>query len=369
MDPLVSVIIPTRERPEKLRACLRCLSQQSATTPRFEVIVSLDGPCEASRAVCEQAWSGFETVLVESPRQGIAVAKNGAIERSRGRLLLLINDDILPDPGFVEAHARAHAEREASALGEAMVLGHSPWVIPEDADGGASLFDRLLAHSSMVFFYDQMISPEGVVLGERDRDWGFRHAWNLNLSVSSALAREVGGFCPAIANCCYEDLEFAWRVNRARDGGVPVLFRPEALAPHDHRYTPEGFLERERRLGYSAYGFAKASPACAREVFGLEIDGVDELAYAARFLGHEGRAEERLRRAFESLSDLPASAIPAGEDGAKLLKLLEQQQVMLRRIVFRRGLIEAAEGTVIEGLFHPSDGLSTRSALLGHAPA
>ncbi|XOV76745.1 MAG: glycosyltransferase family 2 protein [Phycisphaerales bacterium] len=171
----------------------------------------------------------------------------------------MINDDILPEPGFVEAHVLAHAEREDAGLGEAMVLGHSPWVVPEDA----SLFDRLLAQSSMVFFYDRMITPEGVVLGERDRDWGFRHAWNLNLSVSSALAREVGGFCPAIANCCYEDLEFAWRVNRAREGGVPVLFRPEAIAPHDHRYTPEGFLERERRLGYSAFGFAKASPECA----------------------------------------------------------------------------------------------------------
>ncbi|XHC24977.1 glycosyltransferase family A protein [Phycisphaerales bacterium ac7] len=84
MDPLVSVIIPTRGRPEKLRACLGCLSEQNASTPRFEVVVSLDGPCEASRAVCELAWSGFDMVLVESPRQGIAVAKNWAIERSRG---------------------------------------------------------------------------------------------------------------------------------------------------------------------------------------------------------------------------------------------------------------------------------------------
>lgn len=365
MDPLVSVIIPTRGRPEKLRACLGCLSEQNASTPRFEVVVSLDGPCEASRAVCELAWSGFDMVLVESPRQGIAVAKNWAIERSRGRLLLLINDDILPEPGFVEAHVLAHAEREDAGLGEAMVLGHSPWVVPEDA----SLFDRLLAQSSMVFFYDRMITPEGVVLGERDRDWGFRHAWNLNLSVSAPVAREVGGFCPAIANCCYEDLEFAWRVNRAREGGVPVLFRPEAIAPHDHRYTPEGFLERERRLGYSAFGFAKASPECAREVFGLEIDGVDELAYAARFLGHEGRAEERLRGAFGGLAEIASSLVPEGETGMKLLKLLEQQQVMLRRIVFRRGLIEAAEGAVIEGLFHPSDGLPRRSSLLGHAPA
>lgn len=363
MDPLVSVIIPTRGRPEKLRACLRCLSGQHPSTPRFEVIVSLDGACEASRRVCEEHWAGFDLVPVEAPRQGIAVAKNWAIERSRGRLLLLINDDILPEAGFVAAHARAHAEREATGLGEAMVLGHSPWMVPEDA----SLFDRLLAQSSMVFFYDQMITPEGVVLGERDRDWGFRHAWNLNLSVSASLAREVGGFCPAIANCCYEDLEFAWRVNGARDGGVPVLFRPEALAPHDHRYTPKGFLERERRLGYSAFGFAKASPACAREVFGLEIDGVDELAYSARFLGHEGRAEERLRRAFGGLVELPASSIPGGEDGLKLLKLLEQQQVMLRRIVFRRGLIEAGEGARIDGLFHPSDGLPTRSALAGAA--
>ena len=365
MDPLVSVVIPTRGRPEKLRACLDRLSRQSASTPRFEVIVSLDGPCDASSAVCADDWAGFDLVLIEAPREGIAVAKNCAIEASRGRFLLLINDDILPEPGFVSAHAAAHAERASGGSPEAMILGHSPWLIPDDA----SLFDRLLAQSSMVFFYDQMISPGGDLLGERDRDWGYRHAWNLNLSVSTSLAHEAGGFCPAIANCCYEDLEFAWRVNRTREQGVPVLFRPEALAPHDHLYKPEGFLERERRLGYSAFGFAKASPACAEEVFGLEIDRADELAYAARFLGHEGRAEQRLRDAFGSLTGLSAEALPEGDAGSQLLKLLEQQQVMLRRIVFRRGLIEAAEGAVIPGLFHPADGLPTRPPLLGHAPA
>lgn len=365
MDPLVSVIVPTRGRPAKLKACLDGLLRPDAGSPPFEVVVALDGPCPESEAVCRGMGASGRVVVVEAPRRGIAVAKNAAIERARGGLLLLINDDILPEPGFVAAHAAAHAEREEAGLGPAMVVGHSPWVMPKDA----SLFDRLLAQSSMVFFYDRMITEDGEPLGERDRDWGFRHAWNLNLSVSAAIVREVGGFCPAIANCCYEDIELAWRVNRSVEGGVPVLFRPEARAPHDHRYTPAGYLDREYRLGYSAFGFAKASAACAREVFGLEIDSVDELAYAARFIGHEERAEARLMEAFESLAEVPASGVGRGEEGRAVLRALEQQHLMLRRLAFRRGLVFAAEGGEIEGLFHPSDALETEPAMRPHASA
>ncbi|MFU8829686.1 MAG: glycosyltransferase family 2 protein [Phycisphaerales bacterium] len=367
MDPILSVVVPTRSRPEKLRACLDLLQLQSPDTPAFEVVVSLDGPCPESQAVCEEPREGLEVVVVEAPREGIAVAKNAAIERSRGHLLLLINDDILPEPEFVGSHIRAHEEREAAGLGPAMVLGHSPWLMPEEAEpgeaGGVTLFDRLLAQSSMIFFYDKMITEDGTVLGDRDTDWGYRHAWNLNLSLPTSLACVVGGFRPALANCCYEDIEFAWRVNRSVDGGVPVLFRPEARAPHDHRYTPRGYLERELRLGYAAFGFAKVSPECAAEVFLLELDSVDELGYAARFIAHEGRAAGRLREGFESLAQLPPSAAGEGEAGRLMLRLLEQQQLMLKRVAFRRGLILAAEGGRIEGLFHPLDELPTEPGL------
>lgn len=363
MDPLVSVIIPTRTRPAKLRTCLDLLANQKDDTPPFEVLVALDGPCPESQSECAKHRPGLEVVLVVAPRHGIAVAKNYAIDMARGTILLLINDDILPEPGFVAAHSSAHQAGERLAPGPVMVVGHSPWVMPPSA----SLFDRLLAQSSMIFFYDQMIAEDGTVLGDRDRDWGYRHAWNLNLSLPTCLAREVGGFCPAIANCCYEDIELAWRIAQSREGGVPVLFRPEARAPHDHHYTPASYLEREYRLGYSAYGFAKASPGCAKSVFGLELDSVDELAYAARFIAHEGRAEPSLRRSLESLASIPAAAIGVGPQAITLLKTLEQQQIMLKRLAFRRGLIFAAEGGHIEGLFHPSDRLPTCAPLAQQA--
>jgi glycosyltransferase involved in cell wall biosynthesis len=327
--------------------------------------VALDGPCAASASVCEEPRPALEVIAFEAPRQGIAVAKNAAIERARGRLLLFINDDILPGPDFIAAHAQAHDQLDRAGRPPAMILGHSPWVMPHDA----TLFDRLLAQSSMVFFYDRMITEGGTPLDDRERDWGFRHAWNLNLSLPASLAREAGGFCPAIANCCYEDIEFAWRVSHSADHAVPVLFRPEARAPHDHRYTPSGYLDREYRLGYSAYGFAKASPSCAREVFGLELDSVDELAYAARFIAHEERAEPRLREAFESLTTLPAESTGQGSQASNMLRLIEQQQLLLKRLIFRRGLIHAAEGGTIEGLFHPADGLETACPFASHARA
>jgi len=250
-----SIVIPTRDRPGALRRCLQRLAAQEG--PAFETIVVLDGPDGASAEVAATFAAELDLTVIEAERRGIAFAKNRAVEIARGGLLLLLNDDVLPAPGFVGAHVRAHEERGSE--GPAMVVGHSPWVVQEPD----TLFALLLRSSSMIFFYDRMIDASGRVLAERDHDWGFRHAWNLNCSVSTEAVRAVGGFAEAVANCCYEDVELAYRITRRF--GAPVLFRPEAEAAHDHPYTPRKYLDREHRLGYSALGFALASP----EAFGL----------------------------------------------------------------------------------------------------
>ncbi|MBC7772634.1 MAG: glycosyltransferase, partial [Pyrinomonadaceae bacterium] len=59
----ISIIIPTRNRPDKLSHCLRALSRQQIPTMRglsgsFEVLVSLDGTDDASTVAANAAWEG-----------------------------------------------------------------------------------------------------------------------------------------------------------------------------------------------------------------------------------------------------------------------------------------------------------------------
>ncbi|MEO1129224.1 MAG: glycosyltransferase [Planctomycetota bacterium] len=333
--PDVSVVIPTRARPDALRACLRCLAGQ--THRDFEVIVVHDGPDPEGAAAAQAFANDLPLVTLVAPRAGIAVAKNRAIDAARGDLLLLINDDVLPAPEFVHAHVTAHGEQPA------MIVGHSPWV-PQAPD---TLFARVLRESSMVFFYDQMIDAGGSILAPQDHDWGFRHAWNLNCSLPTAIARDVGGFHPDIANCCFEDVEFAWRVVQRHR--TPVLFRPQATAPHEHAYTPEGYLERERRLGYSAWGFAQASPDAAQAVFARDLRAPEQVDHCQRLAS--ATPDDDLHEWFRALHAALAPTLAAGADGAEQIAAIYQKHLPLKRRAFAQGFLEAASGARIPGLF------------------
>ena len=65
--------------------------------------------------------SDLDVQHIALPRVGISAAKNAAFAEARGRIVLLLNDDVEPEPGFVLAHAAAHA------AGHRIVLGETPW--------------------------------------------------------------------------------------------------------------------------------------------------------------------------------------------------------------------------------------------------
>jgi hypothetical protein len=170
-----------------------------------------------------------------------------------------------------------------------------------------------------------------------DRDWGFRHAWGLNVSFPAAMVREVGGWTAFDLAYGYDDIEIAWRLGERFD--APVLHRPAALAPHDHRMEPEGYLARERSLGRTAWLFARTNPAFAWDVFGRDITSDDEIAYSRAFVERERAGVERLRPLFLALADKPAGAI----DDPDIIQMLYQQHLPLKRWEWRRGLVESCE--------------------------
>lgn len=323
----LSVLIPTKGRLDRLTACLTGLSSQTLDAQRFEVLVGVDGPDEGeaalARAVLPQAQ------VLDGRQAGPAATRNRLIERARGRVTLLLNDDVAPEPTCLAAHL--DAQRELAAAGRvALVLGASPWAIHEPD----RLFDRLIRSTSMVFFYDRMAD-------DPSRDWGFRHAWTLNLSAPTEAIRAVGGFDASLPGACYEDLEWAWRMRQRFD--APVLYRPKAVVVHDHRYEPAGYLDREQLLGREAYRLAGQAPACALELFGRDLTDPAEAAYARAFVACEGRAAERLAESFAQLAQLPASAVD-GPHAKELIAMLYEHHLLLKRWRWNTGLVEAADG-------------------------
>lgn len=329
------MLIPTHRRPDKLAACLASLARQSFDPTRFEVLVGVDGPDTGEAAAAARALPRAR--VFEFNHAGPAATRNQLLACARGEFLLWLNDDVALDPGCLAVHAAAHADL-AEVGRDAMILGSAPWAIREPD----RLFDRLLRETSMIFFYDRMDADQP---GSPDRDWGFRHAWTLNLSIRRSHA-DAEPFDDTLPCACFEDLEWAWRQSTRR--ALPVLYRPRAVAIHDHRYEPVGYLARERLLGREAFRLALAAPDCARAIFNRDLTSPAELRYALDFVERERPAVAALEESFQRLADLPADALAAAH-APHLTRMLYEHHLPLKRWHWRTGLIEAAAGAPYAG--------------------
>lgn len=327
----ISVIIPTRSRLQQLEDCLRGLLAQDYDARRFEILVGVDGDDDGETDAFARIAGGVLQGGVDHCGGGPAATRNVLINKARGRLLLLLNDDVVPHPALLSRHWQTHAE-----LGEqAMILGSAPWAISQPD----RLFDRLIRETSMVFFYDQMTDDDP------QRDWGFRHGWTLNLSVTTDAIRQVSGFCEAMNRPVYEDLELAWRLKDRF--AMPVLYRPAASVTHVHRYEPLAFLHRDAVLGHQAWRLAEVSPGCAIEMFGNDIRSDDEVEYSRDFLKRHEKTSTRHIPMFLQLAEIPADVV-RGPHARSLIAMIYEQGLMLRRYMWRLGHVAAAEGRSID---------------------
>lgn len=321
----------------------------------FEVVVALDGPDPASLGVCDKAKAaGLDLRVVEGSRDGYMVARNRALKVARGQLVISINDDVRPAANFVEAHLAAHDEGRTKGLRLCIISGDSPWITHEPD----RVFDRLIRETSMVFFYPVMEKAVREELeATRWRDWGFRHAWGLNTSIPMWALREVGPYAEYAGKYGYEDVEMVHRICHrfgpdsagvSKIGNVtanvPVLYRPEACAPHDHRMQPLDYLTREYRLGYTAWSFARVSSRCARELFrrDLTVEPEKELERALRHVAEKREAAQEAARLLEQSATIPAAEADVMAGFA--IDAAYQAHLPAKRWMWQFGLADALRG-------------------------
>lgn len=94
----VSVVIPTRNRPESLSRTLDALARQDRLPDEVVVVDASDRPPgeDALRA----AHPGLPIVLLRAPA-GVCSQRNAGIRRARGSHVLLCDDDIEPPPHYL----------------------------------------------------------------------------------------------------------------------------------------------------------------------------------------------------------------------------------------------------------------------------
>jgi glucosyl-dolichyl phosphate glucuronosyltransferase len=100
----VSVVIATRNRAALLGQTLDALAAQEWPADAFEVIVADNGSTDSTPAAVDRAGHGATCVrYLFVPTPGKSYAVNAALAVARGDLIALTDDDVQPEPGWIEA--------------------------------------------------------------------------------------------------------------------------------------------------------------------------------------------------------------------------------------------------------------------------
>lgn len=213
----LSIVIPTRGRPEILRRTLAALDAQ--TERGFETIVVADGTDQ------EPPDAPGARVLTQE-RAGPGVARNRGVAASERPLVLFIGDDMIPRPELVARHLAIHRAEPAPEVG---VLGRIAW----HPDLARNRLHRWLDWSSALFDYAQLEARAG-------RDVGWPRFYSSNVSLKRELFHAAGGFDPDFV-FDYEDLDLGWRLGQ-RD--LRLLYEPGAVVEHLHPYDWDAVRRR-----------------------------------------------------------------------------------------------------------------------------
>lgn len=318
----ISLIIPTNRDEATLRPCLEALSQQDFPLNRLEVAIVFNGLSSETRTPELGDWP-FDLKVDRIEQASICAAKNRALEMIVGDWVILLNDDTICESDFVNQHLVAHDALDQPA----MVLGNSAWRRYEDE----TVFDRMINTTSMVFFYDRL----------KPHTWyNFRHAWNLNLSLRRHYFDDVR-FEERLAPVNFDDLEWAFRIQQTH--GLKVWYHPDAESVHDHRYTLDSYLRREGHLARMAVKLWQYNPACFEAIYSRPLDEAF-VDYARRYVETESRHEaELLDLLTDRVERYTADWVGEGADADRHVRLLYHTHLPLKRLTFRRSLINAID--------------------------
>ncbi|MGH8026800.1 MAG: glycosyltransferase [Pseudoxanthomonas sp.] len=212
--PRASIIVPVYNQAAHTLACLRALAEHPPLAA-CETLVVDDGSSDQT-----QAWMAQVEGLHFHRRAqngGFIAACNDGAARARGEVLVFLNNDTVPQPGWLDALLDTFVTQpDAGLVGAQLVY----------PDGRLQEAGGVVFSDGSAWNYGRFESPEDPRYANlRDADYCSGAA----IAVPRALFESLNGFDTRYAPAYYEDTDLAFSVRAA---GKRVLYQPASRVVH-----------------------------------------------------------------------------------------------------------------------------------------
>jgi N-acetylglucosaminyl-diphospho-decaprenol L-rhamnosyltransferase len=270
---LPTVYIPTLRAGERLARTLRALEEQE---PRPEVVIADNSEDGAGGALARERFP-WVRVAEFGENLGFGAALNRAIREEPGDPIVLLNDDVTVEPGFVSK--LMEAAEEAEMVAAVLVSERDPRLI----DSAGVVADRTLLG------FDYLNGEPVEKLAGAPDPLGPTGGAAL---YSRAAFESVGGFDERMF-LYYEDLDLALRIRRE---GVRCRLAPDARGVHAYSETMGARSGAKYEMtgwsrGYMlrTYGYAARPALLARAVAAEAVICAGQLISEGTLRGVRGR--------------------------------------------------------------------------------
>ncbi len=255
--PIVATVVVCTHNRVDFLAPLVTAVRNERIDHRFELVIVDSASSDATPAVAAALATGDEPRVrwERLDRPGLCGARNRGLEVAAGGVVVFLDDDAIPHPGWLAAIAQPFAEPEVGAVGGPVSLRFPqtppPW-LTEPLRGYLTAYDLGPTATEIEYTVGMQQFPRGA-----------------NMAVRRTAARDVGGFRAMFERRgrrlrSNDELDLCYRL-QAR--GWRLRYAPEASADHvvlAERLRPEWFLRRFSAQGTSDALFQLANRGLRR---------------------------------------------------------------------------------------------------------
>ena len=240
-EPLVSIVIPTRDRKDLLEACINSLDRATSYRNKEIIILDNDSAEEGTKAYFASLSQRSDVRVLPAPGPfNYPRLINLGVSHARGELLMTLNNDIEAfEPDWLDEMVSQVSRPEVGVVGCLLLYP-----------------DRSVQHAGVVIGLSGVAGHMYADAAPDDPGYAGRIYVTQDLSAVTgacqlmrrSLFERLGGLDERHLAVAYNDIDFCLRV---REAGLRVIYTPHARLLHHHSASRGSDIRIERLASFT----------------------------------------------------------------------------------------------------------------------